>query len=64
MVVFKQKIIKIFLKYLILWRKYNFNKEFSETYSKITGKKTKIIMSKKNKLDPVKSLADNKALNN
>lgn len=38
-------------------------KNLVKLIQKITGKKTKIIMSKKNKLDPVKSLADNKALN-
>ena len=38
-------------------------KNLVKLIQKITGKKTKIILSKKNKLDPVKSLANNKALN-
>lgn len=38
-------------------------KNLVKLIQKITGKKTKIIMSKKNKLDPIKSLANNQALN-
>ncbi len=38
-------------------------KNLVKLIQKITGKKTKIIMSKKNKLDPTKSLANNNALN-